>query len=94
MVTMIVRKKPASCGCSGQTILVKLSFQAQKPTAVPIKLAISVIFQVAINAPSGFYATLGLLRTSRAFSPSALSVRLLSIRRAADVVGIGLWKSN
>jgi hypothetical protein len=51
MVATMVRKKPASCGCWGQTILVKLSSQAQKPTAVPIKLATSVIFQVVMDAP-------------------------------------------
>jgi len=90
---MIVRKKPASCGCSGQTILVKLSFQAQKPAAVPIKLAISVIFQVAINAPL-YDGIRQLVPQTLVFSPGALSVRPLSIRHEADVVGIGLWKPN
>lgn len=51
-VEMRVRKKPASWGCPGQTIFVKSSFQAQKPTAIPIKLAIGVIFRVVMNSPS------------------------------------------
>src|SRR5208283_4762638 len=51
MVAIMVRKKPASWGCFGQTILVRLSFQAQKPTAVPSKLAMSVIFQAAMKSP-------------------------------------------
>jgi hypothetical protein len=52
MMATMVSRKPASCGCCGQTILVKSSSQAQKPTAVPIKLATSVIFQVVMDAPS------------------------------------------
>jgi hypothetical protein len=38
-------------------MLVKSSFQAQKPAALPIKLAISVTFQVAMNVPSRIYTT-------------------------------------
>lgn len=53
-VAMRVKKKPASWRCPGQTIFVKSSFQFQNPTAVPIKLAISVIFQVVMNSPWGF----------------------------------------
>jgi hypothetical protein len=47
-VAMRVTKSPASCGCSGQSIVVRLSLQAQNPAAVPIKLAISVILQVVM----------------------------------------------
>ncbi|SPE43664.1 hypothetical protein SBA7_1650005 [Candidatus Sulfotelmatobacter sp. SbA7] len=55
MATTMVRKKPASWGCWGQNILVRSSFQAQKPAAVPIKLAIREIFKVRMNAPSLVY---------------------------------------
>src|SRR5271169_7174468 len=60
METTTVRRKPPSWGCSGQTMLVKSSFQAQKPTNVPIKLATSVIFQAGMgvmNVPYVLYTT-------------------------------------
>lgn len=50
MVAMRVRKKPARPGCRGQTIFVKSRYQAQKPTAVPSKVAITVIFNVVMAA--------------------------------------------
>ena len=71
---MRVIKKPASCGWLGQKIAVRLSFQAQKPAALPIKLAISVIFQVVMDAPSGLYTAevLSLFRNLSRFASQVL----------------------
>src|SRR5271165_4799195 len=50
MVATTVTKKPASWGCSGQTLVVQPLAQAPTPAAVPIKVAMSVIFQVRMES--------------------------------------------
>ena len=54
-VIMTVTNTPAIWGCAGQNVLVKSSFHAQKPAAVPIKLAINEILKVLMNASPVLY---------------------------------------
>ena len=76
MVVTMVRKRPASWGCAGQTIFVRSRPQARKPAAVPIKVAINVIFQVVMNSLSGRYKTEVLSPVRRISNLSLLAWRV------------------
>src|ERR1019366_3017461 len=75
MPAMMVRKMPASCGCSGQALAVKPVAQAPTPTTVPMTVAMSVIFQDFMNAPFGV-----LYAESPKFVPTTADISLLAER--------------